>query len=175
MINALRFVGIVNAAIWFGAAVFATLGAGPAFFSEPVLRLVGRPYAGAVAQEIWSRYFLLQYGCGIVAVVHLLLLWIFTGRPFARWTLVLLGVVLALVLWSGVRIQPELRRLHLSMYGVRSTPAQVEQSRKSFNRWHGAAQTANALVLAGLLLYLWQITRTAPTLRFVSQTKFHLE
>ena len=44
MINALRFIGIVNAAIWLGAAVFATLGAGPAFFSEAVLRLVGRAY-----------------------------------------------------------------------------------------------------------------------------------
>ena len=175
MINALRFVGIVNAAIWFGAAFFATLAVGPAFFSEAVLRLLGRPYAGAVAQEIWGRYYILQYCCGSIAVIHLLVLWIFTGRPLARWTLALLGVMLALVLWSGIWIQPQLRRLHLAIYGVRSTPVLVEQSRTSFRRWHGVAQTANALVLAGLLLYLWQVTRTAPALRFVSQAKFHLE
>jgi len=54
VIGFLRIVGILNAAVWFGAAVFFTFGAGFAPFSAEMKRLLGSnnyPYfSGAIAQ-----------------------------------------------------------------------------------------------------------------------------
>ncbi len=175
MVAALRLVGIVNAAVWFGAAVCVTLVAGPAFFSKAMLGLLGQAYAGAAAQVMWQKYAVLQYFCGGIALAHLLLEWICSGRPFSRPVLYLLLGLTAFMVWSGVWVQPRMRQLHLVVYGGRATAAQVEQARKSFGHWHGFSMAANLVVLAGLGIYLGHVTRSVPTLRFVSQTKFQLE
>jgi hypothetical protein len=62
VISFLRFLGVANAAIWLGAAVFVTCLAGPAFFSAEMLAVFGgqRYYAGAAAEVFISRYFFLH-------------------------------------------------------------------------------------------------------------------
>ena len=68
----LKWVGLLNAAIWLGATLFFTFAVGPAFFSEKTWALFGWPqnvlaakyYAGAVAQVVLERYFLMQHLCG---------------------------------------------------------------------------------------------------------------
>jgi hypothetical protein len=79
------------------------------------------------------------------------------------------------MVWSGAWVQPRMKRLHLTIYSGHATPAQTEQARKTFRYWHGFSMVANVMVLAGLGVYLWRVTRSVPTLRFVSQTKFQLE
>ena len=175
MTSVLRFIGLANAAVWLGTAVFMTVAGGPAFFSETMIGLLGRPHAGAAAQVVWQSYFVLQYVCAGIAVVHLLTEWICLGRPFSPRGISLVTAMMVLVLWSGIWIQPKLRQLHLTIYGVRSLPVQAEQARRSFRVWHGVSQGNNMLVLLGLIFYLWQLSRLNPSLRFVPQTKFHLE
>jgi hypothetical protein len=58
MIGILRFIGIANAAVWFGSLIFFTVVVGPAFFSEGMINLfgagnpqVGRAYASAAARS----------------------------------------------------------------------------------------------------------------------------
>src|SRR6266496_2641930 len=54
VIGFLRFLGILNAGVWLGAAIFFTFGAGPALFSQETQNLLGPknyPYfSGAIAQ-----------------------------------------------------------------------------------------------------------------------------
>ena len=59
------------AAVWFGSAVFFSLFVGPAFFTDEMKRLFPPPYNGAIAELVLSRYFVLHYICGVLALVHL--------------------------------------------------------------------------------------------------------
>jgi hypothetical protein len=173
----LRFFGILNAAVWLGAAVFMTAAVGPLFFSETLLRLLGRPHAGAVVLLIFERYFLLQYLCALLALAHGITDWLQTGRPFSKLRMGLLAALLALVLVNGMMIQPRLKDLHRTMYsfGIRPAPAQVEQARQSYGPWHGFSQVLNLLASLGLLVYLWQMAHLPPAPRVLTRTKFQLE
>ena len=69
MILVIRFIGILNAAIWLGAAVFFTFAVAPAFFVGEAKILGLHPfYLGAMAQLVLARFFYLQYICGAIAI-----------------------------------------------------------------------------------------------------------
>ncbi|MCX6896235.1 MAG: DUF4149 domain-containing protein [Verrucomicrobia bacterium] len=159
MISFLRFLGVANAAVWFGAAIFATFFAGPAFFSDRMIHALAdqRYYAGAAAQVFLGKYFLLHYICGSLAVVHLLAEWLYLGRRLTRFTLGLLAIIAALALFGGVWMQPQLHGLHQTMYRG-ATTEERDTAAKSFRAWHGASQAANLFVTIGLLVYFWRLT-----------------
>jgi hypothetical protein len=77
-------VGILNAGVWFGGAVFFTFGAGLAPFSQEMKTLLGPnnyPYfSGAIAQILIARYFHFQLICGVIAVLHLLAEGLYLGK-----------------------------------------------------------------------------------------------
>lgn len=175
MIPFLRFIGILNAAIWFGAAIFFTFGAGPAFFSPEMLNLVGRPRAGVAVQLVLRHYFILQHWCGAIALAHVLVEWLYTGRPLQKALLGLLAGLFVLGLLGGLWLQPKLHQLHLAVYGGQATPDQVEKARHSFNAWHGTSQALNLLMIAGLVWYLWRMTNPPSAPRFVNASRFRLE
>ena len=152
----LRFVGIVNAAVWFGAAIFLTFAAGPAFFSAEMLDLLPRYHAGRAAQIVLARYFILQQVCGGIAVAHLLLEWLYAGRQPGRFGLWLLSLMVAVGLAGGLWLQPKLKHLHAVKYAPDTTTAQKAEAGKAFGAWHGVSQTANLLLTAGVLLYFWR-------------------
>jgi hypothetical protein len=175
VIGVLRFIGILNAAAWVGASLFLTLSVGPGFFSAKMLQVLGRPHAGLAAQVILERYFHFQYVCAALGVAHLVVEWLYTGRPLKRLRLGVLAGLLAFVLMGGLWMQPRLTRLHLEIYSVKSTPAQVEKARRSFRGWHGLSQVINLASLGVLMVYLWQVTHSTDAPRFISPTKFTLE
>src|SRR6266699_4165311 len=114
--------------MWFGASIFFTFSVGPAFFSDKMVGLLTRPYAGAAAQIVIERYFLFHELCGMVALVHLVAEWLYMGKPLQRLTLWLLLGISVLGLLAGYSLQPKLRKLHRTIYGSGSTPAQIEQA-----------------------------------------------
>ena len=186
MILALRFIGIMNAAIWLGGAVFSTLAVLPAFFSGEikVIQDQGRLhpfYPGAIAQLILHRYFFLYYLCGAIAIVHQLAEWVYLGRALNRLTMSALVGLLAIGCIGGLWLQPKLKQLHLTKYGMTAqytrpaTPvpdAQRIAAARSFRLWHGVAQAVNLLGLAGLIFYFWRVTHPADNLRVLTPPKF---
>ena len=175
----LRFIGVTNAAIWLGSAVFFTFSVAPAVFYSPEMKeLFGpvfREYAGAVAQVLLQYFFRMQYICAGVAVVHLVAERLYTRRPVERLRLHLLGWVILLGLMGGLLLQPHLKRLHYIRSSPASAPAQKEAAKVSFARWHGVSQVINLVAMAGLLGYFWRLTNppspdAAP--RFFSENKF---
>lgn len=149
--------------------VFFTLAVGPGFFSTEMLQLLGRPYAGAAAQVILSRYFDALLWCGILALVHLGVEYFYSGRPINKRLAGLLAALLVVGWASGSYIQPKLKDLHLRMHAVQTTAAQKLEAKKSFGRWHGVSQGINLLALVGVLVYYWTLTSSPSTGRYNMQ------
>jgi hypothetical protein len=169
MIGLLRIVGLANVAIWLGASVFFTLAAGPAFFSEEMLQLLGRPHAGAAAQLVLERYFIMHQVCAGVALLHLVGEGMYMGRAIHRWTLGMLLVLLVFSLVGGYVIQPQLRSLHLTMYRPGTAAEEQESAGRSFRILHGVSQVMNLVMVAGVFIYLVRLTKApaeAPRYRF---------
>ncbi len=172
MISLLRFVGVLNASVWFGAAIFFTIAVGPAFFTSEMTQLLGKPRAGAAAQLILGRYFALHFWCGLIALGHLMLGWLYSGKPAERWLLSIVTAGIILGSLGGGWLLPKMSQLHAAKYNLRSTPAMREASGRSFRAWHGVSQGINLFALIGLGCYFWRIMNPPDAPFFVSANKF---
>ena len=166
---------MANAAVWLGGAIFYTLGFAPALVSEDIMAVLGPknfPYfSGAIAQVAQTRYFHLELACAIVALVHLVVEWLYLGRaPRRIWTY-LLVTLFWLSLIGAFWVGPKLRELHRGQYVVNAAPAQHVAAAKSFRIWHGVFQGLNVLMIAGLATYFWRVAHPPDELRFVGSTK----
>jgi hypothetical protein len=85
----------------------------------------------------------------------------------------LVGLV-ALGLAGGFWLQPKIGELHEARYSASNPPAVQAAKTRSLRVWHGAAQTANLLVLAGLAVYLWRVAHPISTTRIVMPVKFQV-
>lgn len=180
MIVSIRFLGILNAAIWLGASVFFTFAAQSTFFSAE-MKATGlhQFWPGVMAQLLIGRYFDLQCICAAVAIAHLLAEWVYLGRAFHRATaLILIGLFFA-GLAGGLLLQPKMKEFHLVKYSmspeykpVPMPDAQRLAAAKSFSRWHGASMVINVVALGCLVFYFWRVTHPPDNLRFVGATKF---
>lgn len=181
----LKWVGLTNAAFWLGASIFFSFVIGPAFFSEKCLAIFGGPqnagvarfYVGSIAQVVLERYFLMQQVCGGLALVHLFVSWVYTGRPLQRGIIILVASAFLIGCLGGFWVQPKLHELHRTMYGLngRVTVAQAEKARKSFGVWHGFSQAINLVSLLTITGYFWRLNRVESGTRFTTQTKFSWE
>jgi hypothetical protein len=162
-------VGILNAAVWFGSAIFLVVGL-PALFTAEMKRQLGLPGVGFAAQAVVARFFILQYFCAAIALAHLIGQWLYYGRPLLRLNLALVTGLIGLALLGGLWMQPKLRDLHQRMYsGATGEPR--DRAAKSFRVWHAGSESANLLVIAGLLLYLWKVAEVPENPRFVRLSK----
>lgn len=160
----LRFVGLVNAAAWFGAALFFTIAAGPAFFSADMLAVFSQNpdapftkyYAGKAAMVVLKRYFLWLEICGLIAVLQGLAEAAYQGLPWKQTRNLLALGLLALSLAGGWGIQPKLQQLHAIKYHPATKPALREAASRSFAAWHAVSQGANLVLTAGLLVFFWK-------------------
>jgi hypothetical protein len=176
VIGFLRFVGILNAAIWLGGAVFFTFGAGQVPFSDAMKELLTEanyPYfSGAIAQLLVAKYFTLHVVCGAVALAHLIAEWLYLGRRAKRSTLILLLLLFGFGLLGSFWLQPKMKRLHLMKYAPNLPQDVRDQRAKSFRIWHATSQVLNVFVLGGLCVYVWRANNPPDPTRFVSAMQF---
>ncbi|MEW6303967.1 MAG: DUF4149 domain-containing protein [Verrucomicrobiota bacterium] len=148
----------MNAAIWFGSAIFLVAGIGPAFHSEEMTRLLPRIHGEAAYQILATRLFLLQTICAGVALAHLFMEWLYSGRPVPRSSLYVLLVAGFLSVAGAYGIQPHLQQLHLQQHGVKSTTAQRSAAAQSFALWQRVSQGMHLVVTLGVAYYLWRLS-----------------
>jgi hypothetical protein len=162
-------VGILNAAVWCGSAVFLTI-ALPAIFSPEMKNLLTAERVGFAAEAMVARFFLLQYCCGAIALAHLLAERLYCGKPARNfnWTLVLAMLIAALA--GGLWAQPKMNHLHLVKY-FGTIAEQREQAGKSFAAWHAASESINLLVMVGLVVYLWRVSNPPESPRYGGLSK----
>ena len=176
MIGFLRFVGILNAAVWFGGAIFFTFATAPAVFSDEMRALLeakNYPYfSGAIAQIMISRYFKMQLICGMIALLHLLAERLYLGKTPEGRSLWLLTGLLTIVLVGGFWLQPKLKELHTIRYKATTSPEVRDAARSSFQTWHGVSMTFNLIMIAGLGFYLWRVANPPESTRFLIPGQF---
>jgi hypothetical protein len=159
VIGFLRFVGLVNAAIWIGASVFGAFAVLPAFFSPEMTAVISPPYNGFAAQVVLHRYLCMQYACAAVAVLRLIAEFLYLGRPVDRLVAALLAVIIGFGLLEGLYLEPRLKTLFQAKYHPGSTPAQREEAGRLFGPLHGLSQGVNLLVITCVGFYFWRVTR----------------
>jgi hypothetical protein len=177
----LRFIGVVNTAIWLGAGIFFAAVVLPAVFSPAMNREVFQQpvdspfysyYPGGVAVVLFRRFFVLQYICGFIGLLHLCAEKLYLGRAFPRLGTSIVVGALGLSLVGGIWLQPRMEKLRNTMYHGQNED-QKEKARHSFGMWHGISQFANLIVMAGLLIHINRVSRPPnETIRYGTFTKF---
>ena len=171
----LRFVGVVNAAIWLGAGIFMVFVL-PAVFSPEMHQLFGEEktfkyYSGAVAMILFRRFFALQYFCGTIALLHLIAEKLYLGRAFPRLGTTVILAVFGLGLAGGVWFRPRMEGLRGTMYSSTASQAQKDAAEQSFKRWHVVSNLAVVVMIGGLFVHLVRVTRQEDTSRYVNFSK----
>ena len=176
MTGFLRFIGILNAAIWLGGSIYFTFVAGQVPFSPEMKGVFGAAYnpyfTGAIAQIGVARFFSFQLFCAIVAFVHLSAEWLYQDRRNRKSLVWVLGVMLAVTLLGKYALQPKMHQLFRAKYATNYTQPQRDVAARSFAIWHGVSMTANLFMLGGMVIYLVQMTRPPEVGRFVSANQF---
>lgn len=182
VIGLLRFLGLVNAAAWFGAAFFFVFIVEPAITGSDSMKLLLGPssfpfFSGAISQFIADRFFGLFLICALLAMLHTGAEWLYFGKyPRRLWLILIFGLFLG-GLAQVYGIQPKLKQLLLVQYGRGSRPEMREPANRSFRAWHVVSTGVNLLLLGGLGFYLWRVANPPDEMRFVGATglpgKFH--
>jgi hypothetical protein len=161
VIGFLRWIGLLNAAVWFGAAVYSTFVVSSAMSAPEMIRLTGAAHyhylSGAVAHIIRERQFTLELVCGIIALFHLLGERLYFGRGADKWRLRLLFALLALTLFEGFIVQSRMGHLHENRYNATMSAAAREEAAVSFGKWRRVHQGLSALMLVGLGIYAGKV------------------
>ncbi len=188
----------MNAAVWFGAALFFFLGVIPATASTDLKQLLRgnfESYSGIIDHLYWDNFLALQLWCGMIAVAHQFAEWLYLGRRLQRLTTYLVAVLFCMVVIDGLWLQPQLERLHQAKFAYRKTDQGFQpnnsftqeqriKATRSLNTWGRVAKITslgmhshfslsnNWFALAGLGILLWRISTPTETLRFVPSNKF---
>jgi hypothetical protein len=176
VIGLLRFIGLTNAAVWFGAAVFFTIGASPAMHSEAAQQLLGAnnyPYYGVgLAHILTARYFHLHLACGIVALLHLGAEWMYLSKMPKRSWLLLVLALFCFALAESLWIQPRTGALHHVAHGRNVAEETRSQARRSLSILQSTTAGLNLLATLSLAFYLWRMASQPAITRFTSTTRF---
>ena len=168
--------GLLNTAVWLGAAVFCSTGLLVAMNSRDTFALIGAPYftqvSGALTQIVFARLFQLQILCAILAWLHLVAEWLYLGRLPRRFWVGLLTALFITSLIGSLWLCPKLARLQRTQFAPNQSAAQAETARQQFQVWDGVFQAMNVLLMGGIAVYFWRLTNAQNEPRFIKSV-FH--
>jgi hypothetical protein len=172
VIGLLRFLGLLNAAVWFGATFFFIFVADPAATSSDAMRvLLGTrsfPYFSiAISQVIGARFFALFLLCALLAMLHMGAEWLYFGKyPRRFWLLLIFGLFLG-GLGQTYGLQPKVKGLLLLQHSPNSPLEEREAAGRSCRVWRAVSTGFDLILLAGLGIYLWQVSDRPDEMRFL--------
>jgi hypothetical protein len=177
VIGLLRFLGLLNAAVWFGATFFFIFVAEPAStHSEAMRELLGAksfPYFSiAISQVIGGRFYGLFLVCALLAMLHMGAEWLYFGKyPRRIWLLLIFGLFLG-GLAQTYGLQTKIKRLLLLQHAANGSFEQRRAAEYSGRLWRAASAGLNLILLSGLGIYLWRLSNTPDEMRFVGASDF---
>lgn len=176
MIGVLRFLGMVNAAVWLGATIFFMLGARTALYSSEMVSLLQPKYhpyfSGVIDHLISIRFYHLSLACALFALLLQTARWLYLGRPSRKVSLGLLIGLFLVVLINGNAIEPQLSKLHATRFSAAAPMVDRDRAVRSFRLWRFASGTLNIVLIGGIIAHLWGVANPSDSPRFISSVKF---
>jgi hypothetical protein len=172
VIGLLRFLGLVNAAVWFGATFFFIFVADPATTASETMRQLLGPknfpyFSVAISQVIGTRFFGLFLVCALVAMLHMGAEWLYFGKyPRRFWLLLIFGLFLG-GLAQTYGVQPKVKTLLVLQHSPSASQDQRDLAGRSVGVWRTLSTSLNVLLLGGLVVYLWRVANPPDEMRFV--------
>jgi hypothetical protein len=164
----IRFVGILNASVWLGSTVFFALAAWPAFSSAEMLSFLPRPHSQRAGELMLGICFQTQQLCAAIALLHLVLEYLHSGRYAGKLTLGVILGLLGLGLAGGYWLSPTLHQLQRIRYSTVTTAAQKAAAAGRYDQLHIAASVMLGMAALGLVFYLLRVSRPHDGPRFAT-------
>ena len=172
VISFLRFVGVMNAAVWLGGSAFHLFAAAPFFGSEAVRWLLGDLHASGTGLMLWQRFYLLQYLCMGIAWLHLLAEWVYLGRGVSRFNGWVLSAILCIAVTSHAEMSLAVEKAHWNRRNARVTAEERDRAARVYPLWSGVWTATNAVLGLAVLAFSWRTLTASHGPRFMTQTRF---
>ncbi|MCF7669869.1 MAG: DUF4149 domain-containing protein [Verrucomicrobia bacterium] len=183
MIALLRIIGLINASVWLGAAVFFTFSVSPALRSKPIIALfstggtsdTAQAYLGALYHIVLGHFHVWQITCAIIALACLLALRVLSGKPARLIMFYLLIGLLGAGLVGRFWIQPELKRIHTIRFSTKNDQTMKLEYRKTYLNRYRLSTILNILSIVGISAFFLKSIGESPEKSRFSRIKFNLE
>jgi hypothetical protein len=160
---ALRYVYVLALVVWLGGMVILGAIVAPTTFQvlQAIEPVAGRALAGELFGVTLARFHYVAYGAGFLLLVTLAAMAVLGPRPASyavRSTLIL--VMLAVALYSGFFILPQIDAIQAGIGGLPSALSAADDRRREFDRLHVFSTRLMMLNMAGALVLLyWEARR----------------
>ena len=159
--SAVRYVALLSLTVWLGGMVVLGLLVAPSTFGvlqahDPA---AGRVLAGALFGVILRQFYILEYACGALILICLLIMK-FVGPPPRAFLLRAAIVVLMVGLagYAGVPVAREIGQLQARVSGPINKLAETDPIRMRFDRLHSTSTTLMTVnMVLGLILLSWYV------------------
>jgi hypothetical protein len=158
--RSLRYLYVLALVLWLGGMAVAGFVVAPTTFGvlEAWDPSAGRVLAGQVFGAVLQRVHLIGYVAAVVMFVVLTILRMLGPRPMHYGIRVgLLGLMLALMLYSGQVLAPRIDQLQAEVTGPMNQLPAEDSRRVEFDQLHSLSTTlVTATLLGGLVLLAWE-------------------
>lgn len=144
MQTTLKFLLTLSISFWVGSIFFFSFFAAPSIF-----KILPREIAGNVVSDIFPKYYLVTYVCGLVAIIASVSLIVIGGHKITGIhglrTLGLL-IMLGLALYAGQVIRPEAVQARTEMRSASESSPNYPQLHKKFSHLHMRSAIMNLVI-----------------------------
>ena len=140
----LKFLLTLSISFWVGSIFFFSLFAAPSIF-----KILPRESAGNVVSDIFPKYYLVSYTCGLVALgASVILLVVGNYKITGVYGIRVLGLIimLGLALYAGQVVRPEAREVRAEMRTVGESAPNYPKLQKDFSRLHMKSAILNSII-----------------------------
>lgn len=149
----LRFLYLLSLVFWIGTIFFFSTSAAPSIF-----KMLPKQMAGELVTDIFPKYYLISYVCGVVAIVTSLLSWL-TGSHSSTASyllrVIILVIMLGLAIFAGAVIRPQALEIRTEMRSLVEDSPRYSELENRFNTLHKRSVLLNSVVfLLGIAIVL---------------------
>jgi len=151
MLTALKFLYSLSLTFWVGSIFFFSMFAAPSIF-----KILTREQAGNVVSDIFPKYYMVSYICGVVAIASSIVIIYFWSSFSYRSNILRLAalfVMIGLAVYAGEINRPEAHKVRTEMRSFQEDSPEFMEIRKEFGRLHKISAAANgAIFILGIAL-----------------------
>ncbi|MBF8303009.1 MAG: hypothetical protein HW396_1290 [Candidatus Dadabacteria bacterium] len=149
----LKFLYLLSIIFWIGSIFFFSLITAPSIF-----KVLPKQLAGDLVTDIFPKYYLISYVCGVVAIVTSLLSWL-TGSHSSTASyllrVIILVIMLGLAIFAGAVIRPQALEIRTEMRSLVEDSPRYSELQNRFNALHKTSVLLNSVVfLLGIAIVL---------------------